>query len=307
MLAGEPSLFTRFPIRLDDADAESLLDKTTVLSEIRSGFPRNKRARVRNEKSFAYLSVPGVVDKWSRGKSTFNVPDLHYIDTRFDRRIDTSALNDFNLLSRGTYAFQSQDSLVVSSTGAFTDSHSDDHGGSNHCFTGEKLWLMWNTVEGLERGLEDVERCDVVAQAKFDIQEFLQMKSSRWLLIEPGQTMFIPVNMTHKVITLENYLGLGSFHAAFPSFLDSLLHWAKFPPLWADPAGQQQEYSVAYLVRRAARMLDALRKARVVVRTHWGVPYFKARLTRLRKSYEFRSVLKENVDFCDLIDTAGKM
>jgi hypothetical protein len=34
----------------------------------------------------------------------------------------------------------------------FTDSHSDDPDGSNHCFVGRKLWLVWDTFLGIGRG-----------------------------------------------------------------------------------------------------------------------------------------------------------
>jgi hypothetical protein len=37
---------------------------------------------------------------------------MRRVDTRFDRRIDTTALNDFNLLPRGTDGCGSKDSLV---------------------------------------------------------------------------------------------------------------------------------------------------------------------------------------------------
>ena len=211
MLAGEAALYTRFPISFPCADTRRRPDAAAILDEIRCGFPASKRARVRQEQSIVYWPVPKVVDKWTGRKSGFGVPDLHYANTRFDRRVNTSALNDFNLLQRGVHPFQSQDSLVLSSNGTFTDSHSDDHSGSNHCFVGHKLWLMWDTQEGFAHGLEDVERSDVTGRAGFDMAEFLRMKSSRWLVIGPGQTMFIPANLTHKVITLEHYLGAGQF------------------------------------------------------------------------------------------------
>lgn len=289
MLAGEPGLYTGFPISVRKSNSRNRPDAAVILGEIRAGFPAAKRARVRNRNSIVYLSVPQVADKWAGGRSNFGVPDLHYVGTRFDRRLDTTALNDFNLLPRGVHPFQSQDSLVISSCGTFTDSHSDDHAGSNHCFAGSKLWLMWDTLEGFRHGLEDVERCEVTDRAKFDMPQFLRMKSSRWLVIGPGQTMFIPANLTHKVITLEHYLGLGSFHAGFPSLVDALLHWARLPPLWARNAASPSESSVEHLARRAARKLRALGNADAAERARWGVPSLGIRLARLGASKEAAS------------------
>jgi hypothetical protein len=190
--------------------------------------------------------------------------------------MNTAALNDFNLLPRGTDSFQSQDSLVISTAGAVTDSHSDDHSGSNHCFVGAKLWLMWDTSEGFQHGLEDVERCDVDDKAAFDLQAFLSMRSSRWLFITSGHTMFIPANLTHKVITLERYIGLGSFHAALPSFLRSLVHWSQLTPLWANKSGRDSPYSVEFITRRAIRKMCALRHETSVERIKWGLPFVMA-------------------------------
>src|SRR5215470_11947266 len=231
MLLREPSLFANFPLP-EGETADPRPTGPLVAEEIRAGFPRAKRARVRGRADIEYLSIPGVMDRWARAKSVFGVTDLHYIGTRFDDRVDTRNLNDFNLLPRGTQGFQSQDSLVISSRGAVSDSHSDDHSGSNHSFTGTKLWLLWDTIEGFENGLEDAEHCEVYGRAAFDLRAFSAMRSSRWIFIGPGQTMFIPGNLTHKVITLEKYLGLGSFHAGLPGFVDLLTRWRDLPPLW---------------------------------------------------------------------------
>jgi hypothetical protein len=192
--------------------------------------------------------------------------------------MDTSALNDFNLLPRGTAGFQSQDSLVISSEGAVTDSHSDDHSGSNHSFVGAKLWLMWDTLEGFKHGLEEWERCDVHGCAAFDVSTFLRMRTSRWILIGPDQTMFIPAHLTHKVITLERYLGLGSFHAGLPGFVDLLIRWTRLTPLWASPSDDR--CSVEFITQRAIRKIQSLTKASKGERLQWGVPYLRRRLQR---------------------------
>jgi hypothetical protein len=272
MATGEPSLFRDFPVRLRNGDRPQL---ENIVQALQHGFKNSTRARVRGANRIRYLGVPQVVARWRRGKSIFGVTDLHYIGTAFDCELDTSALNDFNLLPRGTDSFQSQDSLVLSTIGAVTDSHSDDHGGSNHCFVGSKLWLLWDTAEGLRNGLEDVERCDVTDKAAFNPQSFASLPSSRWLLITSGCTMFIPGNLTHKVITLESYIGLGSFHVAFPSFPRSLLYWTILPPLWTKGSTVDCPHSVEFLTRRAIRKLRSLSSASAKERYQWGLPFMR--------------------------------
>jgi hypothetical protein len=278
MLVCEPSLFYGLPIRPHINRRKS--GEFLLLDELRAGLPRSTRARVRTERSVRSLPLSRVLNMWARADSVFGVTDLHFIGTRFDALMDTTGLNDFSLLPRGTDGFQSQDSLVISSAGAITDSHSDDHAGSNHCFIGAKLWLLWDTLEGFKHGLEDWEHCVVYDRAAFDLPAFLAMRSSRWILIGPGQTMFIPANLTHKVITLQRYLGLGSFHAGLPGFVDLLMRWARLQPIWAPRSLRNTRCSVGFLTRRAIRRVESLRKASRCERFHWGVPHLQARLRR---------------------------
>jgi|GEM_PF-6900624 len=285
----QPTLFSNFPIRqrkTGRAGAALSLEESIEL-----GFPRAKRARVRTRGTVTYLPIPQVLVKWRAARSVFGVTDLHYISTRFDRIVDTSGLNDFNLLPRGTDGFQSQDSLVISSKGAITDSHSDDHSGSNHSFTGAKIWLLWDTVEGFEHGLEDVEHQNVTGErAAFDLSAFARLASACWILIGPGQTMFIPARLTHKVITLEKYVGLGSFHAGLPGFVDLLMRWQQLRPLWLSGPGGDKRGTVEFLTRRAIRKIHQLRKAGRSEQLHWGLPNLKSRI----RSPDVAAVLKKS-------------
>jgi hypothetical protein len=277
MVLCEASLFNNYPVQRFN-DRNKAISVNRLVEEIRSGFPKSKRARVRVNGTVDYLPIPRVLNKWDRAQSVFGVTDLHYIGLRFDSHVDTKALNDFNVLPRGAYGYESQDSLVISSAGAVTDSHSDDHSGSNHCFTGAKLWLLWDTFEGFKYGLEDQTHCRVFDRAAFDVAALAAMKTSRWILIGPGQTMFIPANLTHKVITLEKYLGLGSFHAGLPGFVDLLLHWHRLPPLWV--SSRDHRCSVEFITRRAIRKIRSLQNSGRGDQFRWGMPYLKARLVR---------------------------
>ena len=142
------------------------------------------------------------------------------------KRIDCSHLSSFNLLAGAPDPIGTEEilTMVVSSAGTLSDSHTDDPDGSNHCFAGEKLWLVWHTFQGLAQGLEDVERCDVFGdRAAFSLAGFLAVPGSRWFVVRPGLTLFLPGHLRHKVITLERYLGVGSFFVMLPSYLCTLL------------------------------------------------------------------------------------
>jgi len=207
-----------------------------IAAVLAAGFPAGARARVQMGPSRARGTLPirEVLDRWQRGRARLGVTDLHIRGSRIERVMDTSLLSDFNLMVDASERIQRQEmmSLVISSAGNVTDSHSDDPDGSNCCFAGQKLWLMWDAFEGLSHGLEDVERVNVYGLAKFDMTTFLKLKSSAWLLINAGETLFLPGRMTHKVLTLEPYLGVGSFHLALPSCAETLARWLYRGPLW---------------------------------------------------------------------------
>jgi hypothetical protein len=281
----QPSLF--FDVNVHPRLSGPELRRFSLLDELRCGLPRSALARVQTRKSEHFAPLSNILDRWQRADSVFGVIDLHYIGTRFDLRMDTTELNDFNLLPRGDDRHQSQDSIVISTAGAVTDSHSDDHSGSNHCFVGSKLWLLWDTFEGFEYGLEDWGRCEVDERAAFDLSAFLAMKSSRWILIGPKQTMFIPAHLTHKVITLRPYLGLGIFHAGLPGFVDLLMRWTRLAPLWAFRSKRNPRCSVEFLTHRAMRKVESLRGATKHERFQWGVMHLRERLRQPDTSDDF--------------------
>ena len=43
----------------------------------------------------------------------------------------------------------------------------------------------------------------------------------------------MPGHLTHKVITLEPYLGVGSFYLSFPNLMRTLSRWLAHTPNWA--------------------------------------------------------------------------
>lgn len=226
MAKGEISLFSDFPVYVKP---ESLTRGKELIGLVTNGFNTDARARTQNGPSrFRKLSkVPELMAKWKRDRAIISVTDLHFRKTKFERKVEADALSDFNIycFNEELITYLEMMTMVISSSGNVTDSHTDDSDGSNHCFTGKKLWLCWDRVEGQERGLQDVTFDDVHGSAKFSIKNFLKVPSAQWLLVSANRTLFLPGNLTHRVITLEKYIGIGSFHVALPSYIRSLRRW----------------------------------------------------------------------------------
>ena len=177
-----------------------------------------------------------LVERWNSSRAIVNVTDLHIRGTAIERLVDPCNLSWFNLLPDcgKDAATQEMMSLVVSSRGCVSDSHSDAPDSSNYCFSGEKVWLFWDTYEGKKLGLEDCSIDTVLSDCSFDMARFLKLRSARWLTVSDGQALFLPGEYTHKVITTQRYLGVGSFYVSLPNSLRSLSRWYLHGPLWLD-------------------------------------------------------------------------
>ena len=208
LAAAEPIVVTGFPKPLrapfdklpPAAAGEALID---WLAHRRS----SGRHRIRTGKTGVrrLLTLRDIARKFQAGRTRFGVTDLHIRGTVMEQVIAPEVLSGFNLLPRSSPGARRQEmfSFVISSRGHLTDSHSDAPDSSNFCFAGRKLWLAWDTYEGARYGLQDVERVPVRGRARFDMQSWLSLPSARWLLVNPGETLFLPATMTHKVVTLE--------------------------------------------------------------------------------------------------------
>jgi hypothetical protein len=277
MAKGNPVLFSdlRLPVRGEREFGVA----AAVFRALHRGFPRQEKLRVRCGPSDAtkYLSIDELLRRWKNPRARVSITDLHIRGTKVMRSIDCSRLSDFNLLAeaRGEVGAQEMLTMVVSSAGTYTDSHSDDPDGSNHCFTGKKLWLVWDTFAGLSRKLEDVERIATDRKtALFSIAQFLSVPGSRWFVVEAGQTLFLPGHLTHKVITLENYLGIGSFSVMLPSYLRTLVRWSRHTPLWALEAPSDRRLELVDKVTcRVTEKLQALATASQEERSRWGLEF----------------------------------
>jgi hypothetical protein len=153
--------------------------------------------------------------------------DVFYRALRLDKAFDCEAISDFSVLRHGRLRIRDLEvaTLLLGTAGCMSDSHSDDPDGCNHCVAGSKLWLAWDRLEGERAGLEDCEYAAVYTRAKFDLRRFLGLSSAHWFVVSAGMTLFLPGNLTHKVIAVERYLGISSFYVGLPNALTSLTRW----------------------------------------------------------------------------------
>jgi hypothetical protein len=320
MRQGEPVVFADMPVPVRNEDQLGV--GPAVVRALANGLPRDFRIRTRCGPSSVTrsLSAAELLGRWQNNRSSVAVTDLHIRGTRVMRMIDSSSLSDFNILAdaRGMVAEQEMLTVVVSSAGTFTDSHSDDPDGTNHCFVGRKLWLVWDTFTGLAHGLEDVERAYTCGDgAAFDMAAFLAMPSSRWFVIEPGQTLFLPGHLTHRVITLDDYLGVGSFFVMLPSYLRTLHRWTVHGPLWALNGPREKRLAlVDKITCRVTTKLKELRRASPSERRYWGIGHlyvayadFSRRLRAAILEGWFASPASADLKACiaeDLMHFAGR-
>ena len=229
----------------------------------RTGVPRN-------------MTLKNIAKKWEADTGPFGVTDLHIRHTSMEDIIAPDVISGFNLLPYSTPGAQQQEmfSFVISATGQVTDSHSDAPDSTNYCFTGRKLWLAWDTYDGMRHGLQDVERVSVKETAIFDIKRWMALPSARWCVVNPGETLFLPAHLTHKVVTLERYIGVGGFYLSLPNCLHLLRHWIVRPPLWTkrDRTGEGAEI-LGQITSSLVEKIVELRQASNAERKRWGYDY----------------------------------
>lgn len=164
--------------------------------------------------------VHEMVDIWQRDRGMVFANDIFYRHLKFDKSFDCEAIGDFSVLRHAPARLRELEvaTLLMGTTGCLTDSHSDDPDGCNHCIAGRKFWLVWDRLEGAAKGLQDSEYDLLAGNAacRFNVKAFSSLRSARWFTVAPGQTLFLPGNHTHKVITIERYIGISNFYVGLP-------------------------------------------------------------------------------------------
>ena len=282
MASGKISLFRDFPSPLKSARHGStrhplISPSDRILAAFyNAGIKDRIRTQSGKKGAWKYFTVSELADKWRRNKALINVTDFHFRGTLLESVIDPNPLSRFNLYPACPQqtSWLEMMTLVVSTRGAFSDSHSDDSDGSNHCFIGRKLWLAWDTQEGIAAGLQDFDRQKIKHRCAFDMETFLSLPSARWFTVESGQTLFMPGHLTHKVLTLGPYLGVGSFYLAYPNFLRTLSRWLAHPPNWENLERKgYRDLVYPELIATAVNKLRSLDRTSRASNLRWGRDY----------------------------------
>lgn len=312
MAKGQPAVLTG--VQVPVAGSEKLGLETALVRLVGRGFGAGQRAnaQVGPRQQRTRLGVHELLRKWRNRRSLVSVTDLHIRGTPLERHIDTAQLSAFNLLPLGSEDLQRQEmmTLVIGARGNVTDSHSDDPDGSNHCFLGRKLWLAWETFEGIRVGLQDCERGLVTGRARFNLDRFCELQSARWWTVEPGETLFLPGKLTHKVVTLEAYMGIGSFYVSPVSCLDSLSRWYLHQPLWSlDDRKGENAGLIDEIAGTMRQQLRKLGRQSLVRRQQWGLDFVRLATERWTRNWSRpqRDALMERAPFVRVMDTLQRV
>jgi hypothetical protein len=305
---GQPILLDNIEVPVAGASRFGL--QPALLCALARSFKRGEEASAQIGPNRIRRSLPilELVRRWQSDRYLVSITDLHVRGTQLERDINTHALSAFNLLPLGSDKMRRQEmmTLVVSSRGNVTDSHSDDPDGSNHCFVGKKLWLAWETFEGQKAGLQDCSRDPVDDRARFKLDVFNSLKSAKWWTVSAGETLFLPGRFSHRVVTLEPYVGVGSFYCTPSSCLENLCRWYCHGPLWSvDDVERENEGLVDEI---AATMMRKVRRLiRQVPRTQeaWGLDFVGLALNTWRRRWKpsRRNELMTNPIFAALVGT----
>ena len=230
MARQEPILFHDFPVREPLAAFFAGADDPAEVLRRRISATRTTMTRLGPSERVRYLPIHRVLEIWRRDRARLAAIDIHLRDLRLGDDFDYDAIREFNILRNTPPRISRLEvaTILLCSSRCMTDSHSDDPDGTNHCVRGRKLWVVWDRREGQAAGLQDCEYDPIdpiKRQARFRVRSFLTVPSARWFTVSGGQTLFMPGHLTHKVITIERYLGISSFYVTLPNALSSLSRW----------------------------------------------------------------------------------
>lgn len=287
LASGKVALFSDFPTGPTGSRAPETLCRVICRS---IGGSERANVQIGQRRSRRTMPLSEVMRRWLKGRHLTSTTDLHFRGTSLVGRFRAASLSDFNLLGPPSPDWLEMMTLVVSTAGSVSESHSDDCDGSNHCITGAKLWLVWDRLEGKAAGLQDVTHDDVYGAERFEVSTFLALKSSRWFVVNPGVTLFLPGHLTHRVITLEPYVGFGSFNITLASWPRTLGRWETTGAAYVTT--EMRRHLVSRVMRRAVairsnpaqRETFGWERARAAVRAA-----DRALPARVRRASEYRA------------------
>src|SRR4029077_5169903 len=123
------------------------------------------------------------------------------------------------------------------------------------------------------------------------------LRSARWFTLSQGQTLFLPGNHTHKVITIERYLGISSFYVGLPNALSSLSRWDLNQTIMVTPPLRNQ------IITLLTRQLERVASGTSEQKRTWGFDYLEQSLKNWKRKHPRaeRTKLLANPRFSDLV------
>lgn len=300
MLRQQPQLFNNFPLRYS---LQPYFQHTNLAGTLKKLFRNSPKTltKLGKAKTRRYLPVHEVVDKWSAGATVFSANDIFFRNLGLDRVFDCAPISDFNIIPQTSpdINYIEVATLLIGTPGCLTDSHSDDPDGSNYCIRGKKLWFVWDRKEGRRHGLEDCEYDDVYTHANFSLPAFMKVSSAHWFTVSEGQTLFLPGNLTHKVITLEKYLGISSFYLGLVNALCSFSRWKFNGTVMVTEALQQE------LMQLIMQQLEKTAAADRAYKYQWGYYHLPEaiRVWKQKYSKDQRELLCADPSFRELANS----
>ncbi len=286
MATQTPTLFSDFPPPLADDIANADDPNQLLIQRLRDSTATDRymtRFGIGSNNSVQHLTVREIMLRWSASQTVLGITDLPVRDRELNLVFDQNFLAFCNLMpiSSGTVRRLEMLTAVISKAGKLTESHSDDLAVCNHCCIGKKLWFVWDTQAGLEIGLEDVERVDVRGNARFDIELFLSLEGAKWFFVGPGDTVFLPGMYTHRVYTLKDYVGVGSFYVTLPNVFHSAARWLLQGSIWEWKEGIDGRRLADDILATAIEKLRELEQGTAPCREAWGYEMLPAALRHM--------------------------
>ena len=300
MARQRPVLFSDFPDPLQQGtmtlfrNGPDAVVKRLLQSESTDTYP----VRFGRSDGQQHLTIAEIIRRWRAAGTVLGITDLPVRTSDLGDIFDQDFLAPWNMMPLASPDIRNLEMLtsVISTAGKLTDSHSDDMAVCNHCFVGRKLWFAWETHEGLEAGIEDVERVPVQGRAAFSLDGFAQLADAVWFFVGPGETIFLPGKYTHRVYTLENYIGVGSFYISLLNVLHTASRWHIDGSLWDKDTDPAKGQLVDDLFAIATACLTDLQGADQATRRAWGWDSIPDALAHWDATYAARATGRPAMD-----------
>lgn len=179
-----------------------------------------------------------IARRWNEGSRVFAVTD-HSDAVSVKSAFCWDLVTKQNFLSRDGLRRFEVCGPVLATSGHLTASHVDDPDIWNSCLSGRKLWYLMDATDWAKH--EGVNNETLLDSIHFDFETFMKIPSSRWAIVEEGNAFYCPNRYAHRVVTLDRYIGAGTFMVTPESRTRLLRYWARHGTQWAR-SGEGEEF-----------------------------------------------------------------